>query len=380
MNENVIKNRVVDYLENNNFILHTNIWDCELDDYIDIEDSTGYKYNYKIAPLYISILNNREFQKFTSRNKYSFDNIILWVSLNCDSFSVLDGYYNGAFEKTIQLQCFECGNTWFNTWSNIKKDRKCPYCAGKLVFDKNNLSLVYPKLVLDWSNKNEKDISEYTVSSGKKVFWKCHICSQEWKTTIASRSVDGIGCPYCSGKKAYENNNFESSYPEIAREWNYELNTKLPNEYTPGSSKSVYWKCYQCSHVWYARITARARGAGCPACSMSGGAKKIYYFLQKKNIPFYIEYEFKDLVSSKGNPLRYDFCIVDENDNVICLIEFDGDQHTQFFKHIHKTIERFKKGLYHDQLKNKYAEDNGIPLLRFNKESMDDLDIILNYI
>ena len=57
-------------------------------------------------------------------------------------------------------------------------------------------------------------------------------------------------------------------YPYLLEDWDYELNEKDPEEYLPGSSKSVHWKCHVCGYNWEAQITCRAkRNYGCPACS-----------------------------------------------------------------------------------------------------------------
>ena len=53
---------------------------------------------------------------------------------------------------------------------------------------------------------------------------------------------------------------------KLAQEWNYEKNDKLPQEYTSGSGKKVWWKCKQ-GHEWQAIIRDRTRGKGCPYCS-----------------------------------------------------------------------------------------------------------------
>ncbi|MBR3173717.1 MAG: hypothetical protein IKF24_04240 [Eubacterium sp.] len=57
-------------------------------------------------------------------------------------------------------------------------------------------------------------------------------------------------------------------YPEIASQWNYEKNGLLkPDYYSPGNTKSVWWKCEK-GHEWKTAIAGRTlKGSGCPYCA-----------------------------------------------------------------------------------------------------------------
>ena len=56
----------------------------------------------------------------------------------------------------------------------------------------------------------------------------------------------------------------------------------------------------------------------------SRGEVKIHEILEKNNVNFREEYEFKGLSSPAGKPLRFDFAVLDDNDEVDFLIEFQG--------------------------------------------------------
>tara|TARA_R110000737_G_scaffold228940_1_gene242790 strand:+ start:418 stop:1947 length:1530 start_codon:yes stop_codon:yes gene_type:complete len=57
--------------------------------------------------------------------------------------------------------------------------------------------------------------------------------------------------------------------PEVAKQWHPTLNGDLtPNDFTPGSSKKVWWKCPKGDdHEWATRISHRSKGSGCPFCA-----------------------------------------------------------------------------------------------------------------
>jgi len=75
---------------------------------------------------------------------------------------------------------------------------RCPYCAGKLAYEDNNLATLYPEITSEWHpTKNEKGPKDYTAHTPrKKVWWLCKTKGHEWVATIASRT-EGRGCPDC---------------------------------------------------------------------------------------------------------------------------------------------------------------------------------------
>src|SRR6202022_2018020 len=57
-------------------------------------------------------------------------------------------------------------------------------------------------------------------------------------------------------------------YPEVACEWDSELNHPLTaNMITPGSKRKVGWVCRTCQHKWQAQVSNRAAGASCKKCA-----------------------------------------------------------------------------------------------------------------
>jgi len=54
---------------------------------------------------------------------------------------------------------------------------------------------------------------------------------------------------------------------------------------------------------------------------------KIEEILQAGEFNFTEEQTFTGLVSSNGRPLRFDFCVFDDEGNVDFLIEYQGKQH-----------------------------------------------------
>ena len=62
--------------------------------------------------------------------------------------------------------------------------------------------------------------------------------------------------------------------------------------------------------------------------------------------------------------LIFDFAIFDSNNKLIMIVELDGIFHFEQCKRWDNTGDKFKDYLYRDQIKNEYAKDNNIKILR----------------
>ncbi len=89
-------------------------------------------------------------------------------------------------------------------WEAVIKDRVkgngCPYITnGKVLLGFNDLYTKYPDIAAQWDYKKNSGISpkNFPAGSHKVVWWKCDVCSTEWKSTIKDR-VNGTGCPMCT--------------------------------------------------------------------------------------------------------------------------------------------------------------------------------------
>ena len=151
---------------------------------------------------------------------------------------------------------------------DLKRDFIAIENTRDYVEKERTLLLLNPQIAADWNYQKNGSLKpeNYTVSSGKKVWWKCDK-GHEWQATIANRN-GGTGCPYCSNNKVLSGyNDLQTLNPILAAEWNYEKNGSLiPLDILPNSSKKAWWKCSY-GHEWQAAISSRNRGKGCPYCS-----------------------------------------------------------------------------------------------------------------
>lgn len=107
--------------------------------------------------------------------------------------------------ENVYWRCQDCGHEWWanlNNRSNRFDDKtnkfNCPACNGKIVTDKNRLSILFPEISSEWHPTLNGDLTPRDVSFGmsRKVWWICKF-NHEWKDSIAHRT-DGRGCTKCS--------------------------------------------------------------------------------------------------------------------------------------------------------------------------------------
>lgn len=90
---------------------------------------------------------------------------------------------------------------WKASIASRNQGKNCPYCAGNLPSEENNLLVCDPKLCEEWDYENNKNKpEEYCPNSNKKAWWKCNKCNHKWEATINSRN-NGNGCPRCNQSK-----------------------------------------------------------------------------------------------------------------------------------------------------------------------------------
>lgn len=131
----------------------------------------------------------------------------------------------------------------------------------------NSLRKMRPQLVPEWSEKNLPLTPDTVTYGSNKVVWWKGACGHEWQTSIKARSA-GEKCPICSGARVLKGyNDFESNFPELAKEWSSKNEPLKPSMLTPASHKKVIWQCKH-GHEWTASVKSRTiNGTGCPYCS-----------------------------------------------------------------------------------------------------------------
>lgn len=172
-------------------------------------------------------------------------------------------------------------------------------------------------------------------------------------------------CPYCS-KNPKLNTNIVKERIRQRSKGEFELVGEYVNAKTP--IQVWHKKCNKISTV-HADIFMN-RQMYCNYCSQSKGEKRISQYLDKYGYRYITEYKFLNLLSEKGNPLRFDFAVFADK---LYLIEYDGEFH--FKKYFEE--QNYEELLIHDEMKNNYAFNNKIPLLRIPYTEFNEIEIKL---
>ncbi|MDF2478502.1 MAG: hypothetical protein K0S24_3985 [Sphingobacterium sp.] len=134
-----------------------------------------------------------------------------------------------------------------------------------------HLSLLteFPEIASEWNYEvNSKKPDEVYPHSDMYAWWTCPL-GHNYRTRISNRtSINHTGCPYCAGTKALIGfNDLVTTFPAIAKEWNYKKNEDLtPQEVTQRCNKRIWWVCKR-GHEWQTSINNRTTsGNQCPYC------------------------------------------------------------------------------------------------------------------
>lgn len=183
--------------------------------------------------------------------------------------------------------CWFCkihNKTWKKSINRMtsNKTNGCKYCEGSYDFKYWCLNNGREDLLKEWDYELNKNINieEITFGSHKKVYWICSNCKKSYKSVLRDRTQGNTGCnnPNCISEKISKNlknsllikyGSLEDNNPEIAEEWDYELNYPLTPKDICKCSKDLYWfKCKNGHNPYQMTPGHRTNmGCGCPECS-----------------------------------------------------------------------------------------------------------------
>lgn len=329
---------------------------CKLDGHTwTIKAGSFLKHGCK-CPKCSNCVQNKDTDYFKKEiyNKYGNEYIVL-------------GEYKTSKDK-ILIKHKTCGNEFPTTPDAIlNKGTGCPICrhregANKLFLSqKEFVARVYSIFGDEYTILGEyKGYKEYVLIKHSK-------CGREYLQQ-AGDILQGKGCRYCAGTLKKTQEKFED---ELFNLYNGEYT--VLGEYV-NSKTPILIRHNKCSREYETLPLSILRNHGCNCKSISKGEYQIKNFLEFNKIKY--KYQYSNKLCKFKNKLPFDFAVLDNNKNIICLIEYDGIQH---FKPIEcfGGQSAFEKTKIRDNIKNKYCEQYKIPLLRISYLNLDNINIIL---
>lgn len=269
--------------------------------------------------------------------------------------------YINAITKGIII-CKEHGEFSQSPNSHLR-GKGCPKCSGK-----NKTT----EEVIKEFKKIHNNTFIYSIFKYKNAKTKITIICRihgSFKQSV-QKHLSGHGCPKCS-------KTFKSNLKNFIKK------SKLIHGNNYKYIKSIY-KNWETPLIIICRKhgdfkqtpMCHLAGSGCPRCKNSKGESLIEVYLKSKKIKYITQKTFPNLVGIGSGRLKFDFYIPTHN----LLIEFDGQQHYEhntWIKNYKFTKLEFKKTQLHDEIKNKYAKNNNIDLLRIPHWNLKNIPQIL---
>ena len=134
-------------------------------------------------------------------------------------------------------------------------------------------------------------------------------------------------------------------------------------EKSKNSHSGSYWNCEcECGNKSIVAASNLKRGyvSSC-GCLISKGEEKIQKNLSILNLNYKKQYSFKDLIGDV-RPLKFDFAIFNDNNELLFLIEYQGKQHYSQNSFLGGE-EDFVKRIKYDNKKVEYCKNKHIPLV-----------------
>lgn len=207
--------------------------------------------------------------------------------------------------------------------------------------------------------------------------WKCQ-CDCGKITYVSTGGLDR-GTSSCGCINGFQNRINAADYDLTGQSIGYL--TVLERVPCPDNTRKAYYKCLcDCGKETIAKGTDLRNGRrGSCGCKhrMSLGELAIKKVLDENQIDYlYDTPYFKDLIMSGGGRGRYDFILINKEKQPYRLIEFDGRQHTDEISiwYLKSHSSWFQNVEQNDKIKNDYAREKGLPLVRIPYNKIKDIN------
>jgi very-short-patch-repair endonuclease len=276
---------------------------------------------------------NIDFNKLSYRSGIR----IWWICNFCKT-----KYFASPQSKTRSKGCLGCYKKKNPAKNQKNKSRKNRYDMS--------IAYLYPELAKLWHPTKNGDLKPENAKPSNKHWYICNKNHEFFIKASFKKKVKNINmCSRCLGTVISNDNNFATRHPEIAKEWDYKKNKKLPTDYSRASNYKAWWICKK-NHSYKASIGARTGPlSGCNKCSPNISRAQIRVYAEVKSI--FPKTKLKKII----NKIEIDVFIPEINVG----IEYDGVRYHK--DHLKKES---------DLRKNKKLNKLGIHLIRIREKGL----------
>lgn len=261
-----------------------------------------------------------------------------------------------------RVRC-SCGEEFSALATNIKRENttKCQLCRGGYIVGERF---------------GELTVERRVIVNGK-VMWECrcscgNITKPIRKDSLVSGHTRSCGCLQ---RKHIQSLNAKNLVGRSFGRWLVVEKTDRRD-----SSGNSYYLCdCECGNK-NIEVSGRnlllGRSCSC-GCLKSKGEERVNSILQECKLSFVREYKLPTILSTGGMP-RLDFALLDKDQNIVCGIEYQGEQHYSTRPTGIFTEEKLKNIHTRDEEKLSFCNLNNIPIIYIPYTDYDILD--QNYI
>ena len=278
--------------------------------------------------------------------------------LTGNDYLLLGDYVNNSTKILVKHNL--CGNIYEVTWNSFQSGSRCPKCFGLEKLNNEEID----KRMFELTKNEYVRIGNY-LNSYTKMLIKHSTCGNEYEVSW-SNFQQGKRCPKCFGIEKLNNRKIDKQMFELTKNEYVRIGNYVNN------STKMLVKHNLCGNTYKVKWNNFHQGARCPKCNESKGEKTISDILNSLDIKYTAQKRFPEC--KYKNTLPFDFYIHNKKSKL--LIEFDGIQHL-------KPIEYFggedvlKDTQLRDKIKNDFAKEKDIPLLRIPYTEQDNIESIL---
>lgn len=273
----------------------------------------------------------------------------------------------------VEIVCKEHGSFYITPNKHINCKNGCAKCS-------KNHRLSFEE-ILDKFKNVHGDRYDYSLSidNYKNTYTPIKIICSEHGIFLQrpAKHMSGGNCHKCVGNNIKSLHEAVNKFKEIHfNRYSYDTLISLGDRFIKGSEK-VLVACKKHGD-FLVNVRDHIDGVGCNKCNTSKGEISIENYLIRNKIEYKTQYKFEDCKNI--NMLSFDFAIF-RNENILCLVEFQGEQHYHPVNFKSQTVEsaklKYEQITLRDKIKAEYCEKNNIPLLAICYKNLKSVDQIM---
>lgn len=306
--------------------------------------------------------------------RWNYELVQNFISENSECELLSTEFITAKTKMEFKCTCGKLFETSFEKF-RLRNKRQCIDCGRKIMKSKQSLDIDVVREYVE-SNSKCKLLSDIYINTKAHLQFECH-CGLTFSKSFEKFKSKEKQCKECSYKDISNNQTFNFDF---VKDYIESFGCELLDDYYIDCAEKLNLKCI-CGEHFNPTFTGfkNSYQIRCRKCTnqMSKGEIIIEDFLKKNELKYDKQYTFEDLKAINNKHfLKFDFAILNELCDVVCLIEFDGMQHFKPVDFYGGEI-AFKNLQLNDSMKNNYCENNNINLIRIPYKEINHIENVL---